>query len=238
MNKKRLHFSLIALIIGFMLAVQYETVKNPVEPDTRDEWQLKEQLKTEQEAQVNLLKEVRKYEAQLDSYKVKQKESKKKALQKTLQQLKEEAGLTDITGSGIVLRLAPLFGDMVPGQTAPVLSPQTLQRLVNELHTYGAEAIMIGDQRIVATSAIREVNGRVSVNNVPLGALPIEIKVIAKDAQKLYDRMKASNAFDHFAIDNIELTMSQPSENIVIEGYERPIRTTHMEAVGIEREGK
>nr|WP_247739222.1 DUF881 domain-containing protein [Bacillus sp. 165] len=221
-----------------MVAVQYETVKQPNEPDTRDEWQLKDQLKTEQETQVNLLKEVRKYEAQLESYKSKEKENKQKALEKTLRQLQEEAGLTDITGSGIILRLAPLFGDIVPGQPAPVLSPQTLQHLVNELHTNGAEAIMIGDQRIVVTSSIRDVNGRTSINNVPLGTMPIEIKVLAVDNQKLYDRMKGSNVFDYFAIDNIELTMSEPSKNIIIQAYERPIRLTHMEAVGIEEGGK
>jgi uncharacterized protein YlxW (UPF0749 family) len=178
-SKRKWSFTLIVFIIGFMLAVQYETIQHPKIKDTRDEWQLKESLKTEQETQVQLLKEIRKYEQQLEGYKTKIEESKEEALQKTLEDLKEDAGLTDITGEGITLHLKPLFSEGGLGAGPSVLSPQLLQRLVNELNTYGATAIQIANERVVATTAIRNVNGRVSVNNNPLPPLPIEIRVVA-----------------------------------------------------------
>lgn len=234
MNKKKWSFTLISLIIGFMLAVQYETIQHPKTKDTRDEWQLKESLKTEQELQVQLMKETRKYEQQLEGYKTKLEGSKEEALQKTLQDLKEQAGLTDVTGEGITLQLKPLFGEAGLGKAPGAVSPQLLQRLVNELNTYGATAIQIANERIVPTTAIRDVNGRLSVNNTPLPSLPIEIRVIAKDAQKLYDRMKVSTSFDHFAIDNIELVMSKPSEDIHIQKYDHSIRTNNMQAAESE----
>ncbi|GAA3323131.1 hypothetical protein GCM10020331_045760 [Ectobacillus funiculus] len=103
-----------------------------------------------------------------------------------------------MTGSGVTFQLAPLFDNIGEGEEVPTLSPQLLQRLVNELNTYGATAVQIDDQRIVATTPIRDVNGKVTVNQVALPPLPLEVKVIAKDAEELYDRMKVSNAFDYF----------------------------------------
>ncbi|MFD3448049.1 DUF881 domain-containing protein [Microbacteriaceae bacterium 4G12] len=238
MSKKKGSFTLITLIIGFMLAIQYQTIKHPKTKDTRDEWQLKESLKKEQETQLQLLQQMQKYDQQLAGYETKLSGGKEEALNNTLQQLREQAGLTDMTGKGLTLQLGPLFTDNTPGQAVPVLSPQLLQRLINELNTYGAIAVQVADQRIVATTAIRDVNGRTSVNDVPLPPLPLEIKVITKDAQKLYDRMKVSNSFDHFAIDNIALTMSKPMEDIRITKYDRPIKTSHMKAVKVESGGK
>jgi uncharacterized protein YlxW (UPF0749 family) len=98
--------------------------------------------------------------------------------------------------------------------------------------------VQIDDQRIVATTPIRDVNGKVTVNQVALPPLPLEVKVIAKDAGELYDRMKVSNAFDYFAIDNIELTMSKPEDGITIGRYKGEIDTEHMEAIKAEEEGK
>lgn len=238
MSRKRWSFTLITLIIGIMAAVQYKSLQNPKVTDTRDEWQLKESLKAEQEIQIELLKEIRKYEGQLAGYETKRAGSKEEALQKTLEELREKAGLTDVTGSGITLYLAPLFDNIGEEEVAPVLSPQLLQRLVNELHTYGATAVQIADQRIITTTPIRDLNGKVAVNQVVLPSLPLEVKVVAKDAQELYDRMKVSSAFDHFAIDSIELTMSKPEDEITIGRYKGEIDTEHMEAIKAEEEGK
>ncbi len=238
MSRKRWSFTLIMLIIGAMAAVQYKSLQNPTVTDNRDEWQLKESLKAEQQVQIELLKEIRKYEGQLEGYEAKRAGSKEDALQKTLEELREKAGLADVTGSGVTFRLAPLFDNIGEGEEAPVLSPQLLQRLINELNTYGATAVQIDDQRIVATTPIRDVNGKVAVNQIVLPPLPLEVKVIAKDAEELYDRMKVSNAFDHFAIDNIELTMSKPEDEITIGRYKGEIDTEHMEAIKAEEEGK
>lgn len=238
MSRKRWSFTLIMLIIGVMAAVQYKSLQNPEVTDTRDEWQLKESLKAEQQIQIELLKEIRKYEGQLNGYEEKREGSKEDALQNTLEELRQKAGLTDVTGSGVILQFGPLFDNIGEGEEVPILSPQLLQRLVNELHTYGATAVQIDDQRVVATTPIRDVNGKVSVNGVVLPPLPLEVKVIAKDAQELYDRMKVSSVFDHFAIDNIELIMSKPEDEITIGRYKGAIDTEHMEAIKAEEEGK
>ncbi|MDG4655839.1 DUF881 domain-containing protein [Ectobacillus antri] len=229
MNRKVGSFTLIAFIVGLMLAVQYKAIQQPDKQDTRSEWQLKESLKTEQELQVELLKEVRRQEERLSAYETKIAGSKEQALQQTLADLREQAGLTDITGEGIVLELRPLFTE-----ESAVVSPQLLQRLINELNTYGASAIQVANERLVVTSAVRDVNGRVSVNNTPLPSLPFEIRVISENGQRLYDRMKVSSSFDHFAIDNIEMIMSKPPE-VTVKKYDHTIRTNFMKAESEEK---
>ncbi len=84
-----------------MIAIQFQTVKKPIERDTRDIWQLREALLKEKELQSNLLTEIRSNEEKLAAYESKRKQSKEQALRDTLQELKTEAGLTDITGPGI-----------------------------------------------------------------------------------------------------------------------------------------
>ncbi|UOY93728.1 DUF881 domain-containing protein [Ectobacillus sp. JY-23] len=229
MNRKVGSFTLIAFIVGLMLAVQYKAIQQPDKQDTRSEWQLKESLKTEQELQVELLKEVRRQEERLSAYETKIAGSKEQALQQTLADLREQAGLTDVTGDGIVLELRPLFTE-----EPAVVSPQLLQRLINELNTYGASAIQVANERLVVTSAVRDVNGRVSVNNTPLPSLPFEIRVISENGQRLYDRMKVSSSFDHFAIDNIEMTMSKSPE-VTVKKYDHTIRTNFMKAESEEK---
>ena len=48
-HKKNISFIVIAAVVGFMIAIQFQTVKKPVERDTRDVWQLREALLKEKE---------------------------------------------------------------------------------------------------------------------------------------------------------------------------------------------
>jgi uncharacterized protein YlxW (UPF0749 family) len=53
-NKNIYIFTLIAILIGFMLAIQFQTTKEPVLRDTRDAWELREAIKRELEVQAEL----------------------------------------------------------------------------------------------------------------------------------------------------------------------------------------
>ena len=54
-----MNFTAIAIIIGLMLAVQFQTVQKPIVRDTRDTWQLREDYLKEKEIHSKLLKEIR-----------------------------------------------------------------------------------------------------------------------------------------------------------------------------------
>ncbi|MDQ0244187.1 uncharacterized protein YlxW (UPF0749 family) [Bacillus fengqiuensis] len=230
-SKKKFQFTFITIVIGFMIAVMFQTTKQPVVRDTRDMWQLREDLKREQELQAAILKEIRTYEDQLRNYEVEQNNSKKAALQQTLIKLQKEAGLTEIKGPGIVLTVEPLFDESLIGQEVKSVSPELLKRLINELNSYEAENVAVANQRIIATSVIRDINGRTKVNDYWLTQLPFKIKVITKDAEKLYNRMQVSNAPDEFAVENLKLSISQPLSEVTVPAYNDAIRVKNISPV-------
>jgi len=233
--KLKLSFTLIATLVGFMIAIQFQTVKKPVERDTRDIWQLREALLKEKELQSNLLSEIRSNEEKLSAYESKRKQSKEQALKDTLQELKVEAGLTDITGPGITLLIEPVLEDVQIG--TPVndsVSPELLKRLLNELNMYEAKYVAIDGQRIINTTVIRDINGETKIDGHTIRGLPMEIKVGVDDmntAEKLSNRMKVSKALDEFFAESLRLTVSVSNPNITIPAYDNSIRVKYMEPI-------
>ncbi|PLR69944.1 NgoFVII family restriction endonuclease [Bacillus sp. UMB0893] len=219
------------MIFGLMLAIQFQSIKEPAVRDTRDMWQLREALKQEQEIQTNLLLEIRKYEELIDTYENDESQSAEKTLKETLEELKKEAGITKVTGSGITITIEPLFDEEVAQTEVENIAPDLLKRLLNELNSYGAEHIAISDRRVVNTTVIRDINGQTKMDGYSLNSYPLEIKVISQDAEKLFNRLNGSTTMDNFAIDNLRLSISEPKDRIVIPPYDDAIRIKKMKPV-------
>lgn len=234
-RKTTWHFTFVLLIIGFMLAVQFQTSHEPTVRDTRDIWEIRQELKKEQELHEQLLTEIRKYEETLEKYEQQREESKGAILRQTVEELKKEAGLTEVVGEGVVLYVEQMYDESYVGPVTDTVSADLLRRLINELNMYGAEHISIADQRIVNTTVIRDINGVTKVDAHPLRFFPIEVKVIAADAEKLYNRLKASTIADDFALENLQLTISEPQQRVVIPPYDGTVRVKQMEAVEDDR---
>ncbi|MCM3726035.1 DUF881 domain-containing protein [Neobacillus cucumis] len=237
MDKPKLNLSLtlIATLVGFMIAIQFQTVKKPVERDTRDIWQLREALLKEKEFQTNLLSEIRSNEEKLSAYESKRVQSKEQALKDTLQELKIEAGLTNITGPGITLLIEPVIEDVQLGTSVnDSVSPELLKRLINELNMYEAKYVAIDGQRIINTTVIRDINGETKIDGHTLRGLPIEIKVGVDDmniAEKLSNRMKVSKARDEFFTESLRLSVSTSNPDITIPAYDNSIRVKYMDPI-------
>jgi uncharacterized protein YlxW (UPF0749 family) len=237
-NKSLYVFSLIALLVGFMLAIQFQTTNEPIVRDTRDAWELREAINKELEVQAQLLREIRKYEETVKNYESEFQQSKEVAVKETLQELKEEAGLTKISGKGITITIKDMFEEPILGTTRPQVSAGVIRRLINELNINGATHISIAEQRYVNTSAIREVNGFTTINNFRLPQVPVEIKVLSNDVERLYNRMIASESVKfEFEIEGLKLEISSPTNYITIPAYDQPIRLKHIEPVKSEKEG-
>ncbi|WP_042456185.1 DUF881 domain-containing protein [Neobacillus dielmonensis] len=234
-QKVTLRFTLISALIGFMIAVQFQTVTEPKVRDTRDIWQLREALLKEKEMQYQLLTEIRSYEEKLSAYESKRKQSKEQALKDTYLELKQETGLTEVKGPGVTLEIEPVIEDIKLGYTpTSTVPPELLKRLVNELNMYQAESISIDGQRIINTTVIRDINTETKIDGHTIKDLPIEIKVIVKDfatAEKLYNRMNVSKAKDEFFTESLRLSVTKPSTEITVPAYENPIRIRYMESV-------
>ena len=231
LNNYKVGFVFVSIVFGFMLAVQFKIVQEPQERDTRDIWQLKADLVSEQQRQTNLLKEISTLESQLSNYKTERHESKEQALRETLEELKKEAGLTEITSSGVILTITPLSDELLLNRPPSGISPELLNRLVNELNQYQAEEISINEQRMINSSVIRDINGVTTIDGYPLDSFPIEVKVIAKDAGNVRDRLKVGKAIEEFFMEDLMLDISEPITSLTIPAYKNTIEVQEMEPV-------
>lgn len=239
-RKNNLSFTFITIVIGFMVAIQFQTVKEPVIRDTRDTWELREDALKEQELQLKLIREVRSNEEKISKYESELKQSKEQVLRDTLDELKAEVGLTEVEGYGIVLKIEPAIEELLLGNIATNVSPDLLKRLVNELNMYNAMHISIDNQRVINTTVIRDINNDTKIDGHSLNRMPFEIKVITeneKAAEKLYNRMQVSKSADEFFVENLKVTVIKPEGMITIPAYENTIRIMDMEPVKPEEGG-
>lgn len=230
-NKISTGFFAVTVIIGFMLAIQFQAVQEPEVRDTRDTWELKADLLAEQKRQKELLEEINTLEGQLARYQTERSSSREKALKDTIEELKEEAGLTDVSGKGLVLTINPLPNDLLLNQSVEQISPELLKRFINELNKYDAEQISINEERIINSTVIRDVNGITKMDGVSLNTFPIKIKVIAADTDKLRDRLRASQLLEELFMENLSLDISEPDSPITIPAYRNAISVDHMSPV-------
>jgi uncharacterized protein YlxW (UPF0749 family) len=163
-------FAIVTTIIGFMVAIQFKTTKEPVVRDTRDILQLRQDLRIEKERQQELNQEIEKQLLLLNQ--LQEKENIEDVMIQALNDLKNRAGLTPESGEGIILEIKPMYTDF--GYVPQTVPPHLLRFLINELNIYQAREIAIGSQRIISTSAIRDVNGVTHVNARRIPNLPLK----------------------------------------------------------------
>jgi len=224
--------SLITMIIGFMMAIQFQAVKEPAIRDTRDTGQLRDDLVKEKELYLNLIREINSNEEKIEQYETEKATSKEWVLQDTLNELKIQAGLTEVEAPGIIIKIEYANEQLLLGETITPISSYLIQSLVNELNQYGAENIAINEQRLINSTVIREINGLTKVNGYSLDMFPITIKVAAGDregAEELYKRMQVSKSAEDFFLENYRLSISEPQLEVIIPAYKDPIRIQYME---------
>ena len=239
-DKKKISMTVITLIIGFMTAIQFQTVNEPVIRDTRDTWQLREDLVKEKELYLRLIREIRSNEEKIEKYETERLESKEQALIETLRELKAEAGLEKYEGPGIVINILPVSEDLLLGETVEPIPPYLIHRLINELNRFGAADISIEDQRWINTSVIRDINGKTKMDGYSLDSFPIEVKVAVDNmdmAEKLYNRMQVSDSAEEFFIQNFRLSISTPQPKVTIPAYRDEIKIRNMELGDTEKGG-
>jgi uncharacterized protein YlxW (UPF0749 family) len=113
------------------------------------------------------------------------------------ERLAAEAGTVAVTGPGLAVSLtdSPLRGDQIPpGLTVDdlVVHQQDVQGVVNALWRGGAEAMMIQDQRVITTSAVRCV-GNTLILQGRVYSPPFVITAIG-DPERLQEALDADRA--------------------------------------------
>lgn len=214
---KKTHFrniTLISFVIGFMLAVQYNTVQQPTERDTRDIWEIRQELASEQKRHSEMLSMISESSETVRKYEDEEFINPEQIIQETVEQLQRQAGVLPMTGPGLSLMIEPSREMLQFGYEIQPISPQLLIRLLNDLYRHHAQAVEIDGQRVTLHSAIRDINGRTTINSMPIDETNMEIKIITAnydDAEKLSSVLFASTYRDEFFIDNLQLTI-QPAQ--------------------------
>ncbi|WNF39041.1 DUF881 domain-containing protein [Bacillaceae bacterium IKA-2] len=219
-------FAIVTTIIGFMIALQFKTTNEPIVRDTRDILELRQDSRIEKERQQELNQEIEKQLLLLNQ--LKGKDNLEDVMVNAVNDLKKQAGLTPVSGEGIIIEINSIHTDY--GYIPKMVPPHLLWILINELNIYNAKEIAIGNQRIISTSAIRDVNGVTHVNAKRIPELPLKVKVLASDAEKLHHEMIVSQSIEYFAIENLSLT-STPINFVVLPGYDESLRIRNLRPV-------
>ncbi len=142
-------------------------------------------------------------------------------LEKELQEYNMLVGKTNVTGSGVVLRLAD---NIVTSYSA-----SNLINIVNELWHAGAEAISINEQRIIGNTEIVMIQARYMLINGQKITAPYEVKVIG-NKEKLNNALTLKNEglLDYYKTRDYTIEMSV-QDNINIPAYTQPIELKYVE---------
>ncbi|MEK5184286.1 DUF881 domain-containing protein [Solibacillus sp. FSL R5-0691] len=214
------NITIISFIIGFMLAVQYNTVQKPAERTTVDIWEIRQQLFAEQERHSELLTGISELTETVNKYEDAEFDNPEVLLQQTVDQLKERAGILPVEGPGLTLTVGASPELMALGYEIKPVSPELLIRLINDLNRYNARAIEVDDKRLSYNSAIRDINGKTTINSEPIQNTDIEINIITftyEQAEKMKNHLLASTFQDEFYIDNLVLTIHEAEQNLQID---------------------
>ncbi len=232
--RKTIHwrFTLILLLVGFMTAVQFNSMKNPEERDTRDIWAIRQDLATEKQFHSELLSEIRELDKTILTYKSLNIENTGRALTQTVDKLYRQAGVTDVEGPGIIIKVRPSAESVAIGIPIKGISPDLLTRFVNELNRFKSLIFEIDGKRYTILSSIRDINGMTTVNGLNVSTPPFSMKIITPtfaDSEKLYNYLVASAIHDDFYLDDLILEVGRPEMAVEIRGYPERLENQFLE---------
>ncbi|MBB6049722.1 DUF881 domain-containing protein [Armatimonas rosea] len=151
-----------------------------------------------------------------------------KVIAQELQKVNTLAGLTPVTGPGVVVTLRDskkqpekpkgISDSDWQAMTADYLiHDANIRDVVNELKNAGAEAIAINGQRVVNTTAIRCVGNNVQINAVPTAGSPVIIKAIGDPDLIQSGLLMRGGIKDHFV--DTEMVTVDKATNLTLPAF-------------------
>ncbi|HEX2926871.1 MAG TPA: DUF881 domain-containing protein [Ruminiclostridium sp.] len=179
--KRNIGITLVCILLGVMLALQYRGVSNHKKAESLDNKTMSElkeviidaQNRNEELRNRNneLLSEIQEYET---------KRGNDDAIKLELDRARKIAGLVDVKGKGVIVTV---------DDNGPVkVDDMSLLELLNELRASDAQAISINDERIVAMSEVRKAGSYIMINGKQMRA-PYVVKAIA-DPERMEHTLK------------------------------------------------
>ena len=155
-------------------------------------------------------------------------------LNKTLQETKSYAGLTELEGPGVMVTLSDATDEKADakGDQSSLASPdmldqekiihdQDILRVVNELNAAGAEAVSVNNLRLVSTSSIRCVGPTVLINAEKV-ASPIKIRAIGDPDTMLGGFKMPGGVYDQLKQVDPRMVNIEPVKDMTLPAYTGP----------------
>ncbi|GGI97267.1 hypothetical protein GCM10010885_03550 [Alicyclobacillus cellulosilyticus] len=225
----------ISSLLGFMLTLQL-TSRPPSATTISSYIDLRTQVEEQLAEHRTLLQDIAKLNAQLAQFKASEgnQQAMRAALMRDAATVAAEAGLTPVTGPGIVIRIQDdpklPFDPQFAGQFSKV-ADQEISQIVNDLFSNGAKAISINDQRLVTTSSIRLVTGlgggtTLQVNGYPV-AMPYVIKAVG-DIEQMRAVLTVDNVVPLLNLmqEDCLITSHPGAHGVTVPGYNGPLPGT------------
>lgn len=145
--------------------------------------------------------------------------------------LKQRAGLTTVSGTGVVVTIndskVPVKDNENPNLY--LIHDEDILRIVNELRAGGAEAIAINDQRLIGVSEVRCAGPTIMVNG-KVFAPPFVIKAIGDPKTLSAALTMRGGIVDTLKYWGIELKI-QKENQVVVPDFNGTFREEHLTAV-------
>lgn len=150
---------------------------------------------------------------------------------KDINLLKQRAGLTDVSGPGVVITIndskVPVKDNENPNLY--LIHDEDILRVLNELRAGGAEAIAVNDQRLLGISEVRCAGPTIMVNGKVFGP-PFVIKAIGDSKTLSASLTMRGGVVDTLKYWGIELKI-QREEQIVVPAFSGTFREDHVKTM-------
>jgi uncharacterized protein YlxW (UPF0749 family) len=170
----------VSLILGLALATQFKNVQKVGGSVSLQRTQelIRQVQKLEQENE-GLETQIREYEDRIREFEnLAQDEAKTKLIYEELERIRMLAGLVEMEGPGVVVTVnVKHVEEWGEGAIVQNVRYDDLLKLVNELNAAGAEVIAVNDERIIASTEIRNAGDYIVINTNRHSA-PFEIKAV------------------------------------------------------------
>lgn len=156
-------------------------------------------------------------------------------LQEELANNNKLLGLTELTGSGIIVTVSDNnkvklseIDERVDSVSSYIVHDGDLRDIVNELNNAGAEAISINGQRILGTTAITCSGTVITINGVKLSS-PFKINAIG-NPESLSGINRNGGCLDYMQDTGVIVNIEK-ANNVTVEKYSGIINSKYMKTV-------
>jgi uncharacterized protein YlxW (UPF0749 family) len=230
--KLTVSLTLISVILGLMLSLQYKNTRAtaelvtsvpPVDPKAQYTQEQLNKVKEQNKVLEGDIEQLNKQLHEIEKHASDVDKSIAPDIQEDLTKYKTMSGLLPVKGPGITFTISDSDKEVASGGYSATLITHDidLRLVVNELLLAGAEAVAINDQRITTTTGIICIGPVVKINSQRVNP-PFEFKAIGNTASIISSLTLQGGVLDWLQDPNgraLNVTKPKTSVSVMIPGY-------------------